>query len=400
MKSLLFAVSVLLGGMQLLAQNEFESQVDEEFNQVYQNSTPSSSSNSTLKNGANQNIKVETTQNVNISDVPLNESRADRLRRSRQQMEVETEQKIVERLESARMDDEKKRADVAQSLFQSQPQNQATTNVVTPTQTQNQSVQQIEQGKVQPIVVEIKSSKDEEKIRDEEKVLTVNEVKEEIKEIVSEFKEEKEVKKPETYFKAFVGLSEYDGVKNVQGNYSVGVGFGTEVRERVIFEGAFIFTNYEIERTDRMYYNPYNYYSYYSYPVQGVFQDLNQYNFQGALKYQFLDGTIHPSAGVALAYVYRKYDDVKYPSSFIYQNPIYGTYTDVKSSHAIDFGVVGGIDVMFSEGFSLNFDVRYMTNLYTRTYTNTATSFVMPPKANLIEERSYYQIGIGGLFNF
>src|SRR5690606_2509930 len=56
--------------------------------------------------------RVQTQPTTVIQANPLTESRADKLRRQRQNLELETELKIVEQLESSRMEDEKQRAGV------------------------------------------------------------------------------------------------------------------------------------------------------------------------------------------------------------------------------------------------------------------------------------------------
>ena len=55
-------------------------------------------------------IKIQQQPVTEVEASPLSESRAEMLRKARRQTEVQTEQKIVEKLEASRLADEKKRA--------------------------------------------------------------------------------------------------------------------------------------------------------------------------------------------------------------------------------------------------------------------------------------------------
>ncbi len=397
MKRAILIVGCLIGLLSIgYAQEEgnepLEMEVDEEFNQVYDayqgpaptaasevpNKVNQSSSGSVIQQ---QSVKVEVPQSMNSSNAviqptqnieasPLGESQADRLRRDRQNMEIETERRIVERLEATRMEEERKRAEKASQLFQKEEA--APPPVV-----------------VQPAPMMAPPAEPPPAV-----------VKEDIREMVEEIRAEENLEKKEkkSYLHAIVGLSEYENVRNIRGNYSVGIGFGSEVRERVIAEAAFVYSSYDIERTDfawPLYYYP-------TYNRTGVFQELNQYNVEGALKYQILQGTVRPYVGGALAYVHRKYERIKYPQRSYgygqYFNP--AQVAEVKSSHAFDFGALAGVDIMMTEGFSLGVDLRYFMNFYNRIQAQRPVSIVNPPKGSLIEEQNRYSFTVSGQFLF
>lgn len=401
--TLLFGVNFLVMPLGY-AQESMDLQVDEEFNRVYDKyqTTSPNGANIVATPAAELPRSAEVPQSygsqppVNVTGTPLNESRADQLRRSRQNMEVQTEQKIVEQLESARMDAEKQRADEAAKLFNKKEE--AKPVVVPPP---------APVAPAEPVRVVIETPPPAPPAKSEE----VQTVRDEIRDISNELKahvEAEDTPPPINYIHAIIGLSEYENIKNVRGNYSVGIGFGTEVRERVIAEGSFIYSSYDIERVDREWpqiYRP-------DYHLTGVFQELNQYNFQGAIKYQILDGRIRPNVGALASYVYRKYGNIKYPNSYyrLGYNP-YGSYYypnaysnfeygEIKSSHAIDLGLLLGVDVTMTDGFAIGVDVRYMTNLYNRLETAQPVSITRGPQGSIIEDKSYYQFGLSGQFTF
>ncbi|MBV2168346.1 MAG: hypothetical protein KUL82_06530, partial [Bdellovibrio sp.] len=59
-----------------------------------------------------QQSQIQKQPTTVIEASPLSESRAEQIRRARQDAELQTEQRIVEKLEQSRMEDEKKRAGV------------------------------------------------------------------------------------------------------------------------------------------------------------------------------------------------------------------------------------------------------------------------------------------------
>jgi opacity protein-like surface antigen len=250
---------------------------------------------------------------TNIQATPLTESRTEQLRRARQDAELQTEQKIVEKLETSRMDDEKRRAE---ALFGdknlSQPQAVPQQMVVVP-----------ESKPLAPVV-------DKESIKGE------------IREVLEEKELEKKKSKP--YMSAYGGIADYGKVTNVKSNYSLGFGVGSKLNDHLLAEGSFLYSNFDVRQVD-------NYYMYgTNYPR---ITNLDQYTGSFLLKALLLDGMIHPTFGGAASYSYRQYRDQG--RNVIYNNDGY--------SQAFDLGLSLGVEADITETMSLGVDYRYMWNL-------------------------------------
>ncbi len=292
-----------------------------------------------------------------IEASPLSDSKADMIRKSRQNEEMNTETRIVEKLEQSRMEDEKRRAAV---LFGDKFDNLNGAHAA-PVQ-QAPIVQPIQPA--QPVYIEPKET------------LSRDAVREEVRAALSE--DDTAVTAPvETrYFAGIAGIGEYPDVKNVKGNYSLGAAFGTRY-DYLLVEGSFLMSNYSVDLNN------------FSNGRRDDY-DVNQY--QGAItaKYQLLGGVVRPVLGGLIAYSYRK---------FSLTNGFSGQSEDTGYSHAIDLGVDAGVDIEFSPKFSLGLDMKYMFNMSSRVtsnYQNSSYGYVGTP----IEKLQYYIAGISARVNF
>lgn len=394
-----------------LAQN-FDSDVDAEIDQIaapsasaqaqsgqpiyiVNQATPTATSTSGAVATQNQ-LAVQTQPTTVVEATPLTESRAEKIRKARQDAEVQTEQKIVEKLEVSRMEDEKRRANV---LFGDKFQQMQEGN--------GQNVQQVQVQAVQPAPVQ--------PVYVAPAPVPVQEVKEDTRGIVREeiraaMESEKEVA-PEVnesrYFGALVGIGDYPDVRNVKGNYALGAQFGTKY-DGFIVEGSFIYSNYRVQTgvTSTPYsgsgygygygygYNQYNNYGAYGMPAE---VDVNQYTGALAAKYEFFGGFVRPNVGGVLAYSYR---------DFSWAND--GYYNSVNSaakasSHAVDLGVVAGADLAFTPKFALGLDFRYMFNMASRVENNNVNwmnASYNPNYGTPIEKLQYYVMSLVGKVTF
>jgi len=312
-----------------------------------------------------------------IESTPLVESKAEMMRKSRQDAEVQTEQKIVEKLEASRLEDEKRRADVLfgnkfDQLQGASTQIQAENSNVTVQQTQAQV----------PVVVQSAP------------VVTPVEPKENIRDVVREelaaskssltVEEVTPIAPTEVrYFGGIVGIGDYPDVKNVRGNYSFGAAFGTKF-DALILEGSFLYSNYTVEKVDC------NCVSYFPTLV-----DANQYQAAVSAKYQLMTGMVRPVLGGLVSYSYRKFDWNSMPTYYPYNN--YGTSSD---SHAIDLGVTAGVDLELSKKFALGFEYRYMFNLSSRVDNQSILTGPQSQYGTPIEKLSYYTLGVAAKVNF
>ncbi len=296
-----------------------------------------------------------------IEASPLSDSKADMIRKNRQDEEMRTETRIVEKLEQSRMEDEKKRAavlfgdkfDKLQNTQEQQPQPQV------------QPAAPVQQP-AQPVYIEPKET------------LSRDAVREEVRAALKEDETAVTAPTESRYFAGIAGIGEYPDVKNVKGNYSLGAAFGTRYDEYLLVEGSFLMSNYTVDLN----------------PVGGFRTDsyeVNQYQGAIAAKYQLLGGMIRPVLGGLVSYSYRK---------FTLTNGYFGAQNqDTGYSHAVDLGVDAGVDIEFSQRFSLGMDIKYMFNMSSRVtaeYANSSYGYMGTP----IEKLQYYIAGISARVNF
>lgn len=309
-----------------------------------------------------------------IEASPLADSKADMIRKSRQNEEMNTESKIVEKLEQSRMEDEKKRASVLfGDRFEALQNGSAAPSPV--------QVAPAPQP-VQPIYIEQKKEAAPTVEVEPKETLTRDAVREEVRAALTE--DSKAITAPvETrYFSGYAGIGEYPDVKNVKGNYSLGAAFGTRY-DYFMIEGAFIMSNYSVDINN-----------FAAAGVPGGYRldsyDVNQYQGSIAAKYQLLGGMVRPVLGGLIAYSYRKY---------ALTNSYTNASQDTGNSHSIDLGINTGIDLEFSPKFSLGVDFRYMFNMSSRitsNYQNSSYGYVGTP----LEKLQYYTTGISARVNF
>lgn len=322
-----------------------------------------------------QQIQKQPTTVIEAS--PLTESRAEQIRRARQDAELQTEQRIVEKLEASRMEDEKKRASVlfGDKFNQMGNEQQVQQAVQQPVYVQPVQVQQVEEPK--------------ENTRDiiREELAAAMKVEEQVVDVPLETK----------YVAGVLGVGDYPDVRNVKGNYSLGVAFGTKY-DNFVVEGSFLYSNYTVEGQGYYSGGGYGYNYGYGYPYNNGGNywipnniDVNQYSGSLAAKVQLFSGIIKPVIGGLVSYSYR---------AFSWANDGYGYYNDsTANSHAIDIGTIVGADLEFSPKYSLGVDFRYMWNLSSRV--NAENTWMSGPQYGTpIEKLQYYVMSIVGRVNF
>lgn len=303
-----------------------------------------------------------------VEDAPLKNSAADGMRRKRQETEAQTEDGIVQALERARMEDEVRRRDRFNSAIgtgsqQQEPVSQSTApqypvyQPVAPVQ-----VQQV--APVQPVVIAPPAEPEEEKV----------DIRSEIRAALKESNTKPE--NPTTYYvSGQVGLGKYPDVVNVKGSVATGFSAGVVTPERVIAEGSFLFSKYEMEdvRNGNIYYPR--------------IVDLKQYNVGATVKYQLIPGRFQPLIGVTANYVRRTYDQQGY---------------QFRTSDAFDLGAVAGLDLQITDNFGIGVDFRYLTNIaYRDNSEGTRQSFVYPQLSDKpVEKLDYYTGSITGKLTF
>ncbi|MCB0420172.1 MAG: hypothetical protein KDD61_04200 [Bdellovibrionales bacterium] len=313
-----------------------------------------------------QSTYVQQQPTTYVEARPLVKTRADEMRERRQQAEAATEAQIVERLEQARMEDEKRRAErLFGDRFQAPAQ------------------EQVEQPVPQPVPVVVPVAPVQ--TVEPEKSATADELQGFKAEIISEINPLKEEKnKPEeakNYVSGLVGIADYSGVSNIDANIATGFAFGRRDASGFNIEGSFIYSNYYVDE------------GYWSYG-RPIFSELDQYNLGVGVSYSPLKGRIRPNAGGIVSYVYRKYG--QFYSSWS------GSYDTGSSaeSRAFDLGVTAGIDVDVTDNFTVGFDYKYMMNISSKTSSPYLGSRYVNTYTKPIEDLNYQMFTLSAKASF
>lgn len=302
-----------------------------------------------------------------IEASPLNKSRAEQMRESRQQVEAETETKIVEKLEQSRIEDEKKRANV---LFGDKLDNM--------NQPQQPAVQAAPAPVVAPAPVEDKES-------------TRDMIREELQ-MAMAADAPPPAPTSQKYFSASAGVANYPDARNVRGNYLLGAAFGNKYNNVYAVEGTFMASNYSVDKLDS---NPVQIFDPsapggYYYAPQVI--DVTQYSMSVAIKYFLLESMVRPVVGGLAQFSYRTFGAV---------DPYGGTTLGSATSQAIDMGLITGADIEVSPTMSLGVDFRYMFNLSSRTTTDNRSQYYRHPSYGTpIEKLQYYTLSFAAKVNF
>lgn len=326
-----------------------------------------------------------------IEATPLTDSKADLLRKARQDAEVSTEQKIVEKLELSRLEDERRRSEVLfgdkfhQMMDRNRPQEQVPADryyppvppplVLAPAPTPA-PVQEV--VVVAPVATPAPQPE-----------LTKEEVRAEVSAALSDFKEEKKKTEDKAYFGAIIGSSDYSQATNVKSNYALGLALGKKYDDSVAVEGSVIYSNFYVEQPPTYgQYVPCNYYTGQCYPRV---TEMNQYQVGLTAKYLFFPGSIiRPILGATMAYTYRSFTDVQFGASD----------NSEANSDAIDYGVVTGADLEVTKSLAIGLDLRYMWNLSNRNSAQFQQSIWQDPSRKPIETLSYMTFGISAKSTF
>lgn len=312
-----------------------------------------------------------------IEASPMAESGAEKLRKNRQDAELNTELTIVEKLEQSRLDDEKKRAEI---LF-----GDKFNSLSNKEQPKAEPAKVETQQAVVPLVVpEVIVAPAPVENKEETKAM----IKGEVSAALAEMKNQEEEKpKSSSYFGAMVGAGDYPDAVNVRGQYSLGIAYGRKFDDRLVVEGSFMYSNYQVEQRDGGCVID-------MYGVQNCYPritEMNQYSTGGLVKYQLLGGMLRPEIGALLSYTYRTFTDTQF-----------GLSDDGVSSQALDMGLMTGASLELSQQFSLGLDFRYMWNLTNKVDGGFQKSYVQPylKSDKPIERLNYYTLSIMGKATF
>jgi outer membrane protein W len=315
--------------------------------------------------------KTDVANKVEESNLDVSEDRngLNQLKSTRKQLEIQNELKVVEKLETSRLEDEKSRTE---RLFGNKANGFESTKE-----------KEVVMGKM--IVSESPLEKKSLETMDKEAIRS--EIRQTLLSLKSE-EEVKEVVEGKPYFSTLIGLGAYQDVANVRGSYSLGFAVGQMMKKNVAVEGSFLFSEFDVEQRDGGYVCDY-YYGCVQYPR---ITRMNQYQGGITAKYIPFEGSFKPYLGGSAAYTYRTFSDVQ----FAWPN-------NDAQSHALDVGLVAGIDLQVSEDFALGFDFKAFRNVTSRaTNAGLQKSFARSVYSSdtPIESLDFTQMGITGKFSF
>lgn len=410
-KSLMFAALLGMSPGMLMAQGNFEQDLDTELAQISatrsgpqsaegspagaaiapQGSVGSGSQPIYILNQATptsnaqvQQSQVQKQPQVEIYGAPIEVSRAEQIRQARERIELETENKIAEKLEQSRIEDEKRRADRLFGNSLNQTNNISGENVNVNTNAQQQAVQYV------PVVVAPKEEAPAPApVVEAPKENTRDIVREELRAALETEQQTPVEPMERRYFGAMVGVNELPDASNVRGNYSFSGSFGTVYDGAYAVEGTFGYSNYTVADV----YGAGIYVPQYD---AWIPREINTDQLSGslAIKYMFSDSMIKPMVGGLMQYSYR---------TFTWNDDFTPGGSGDANSHAIDLGLVLGADIEFSKKFSLGFDFRYMWNMASRVNTGSNAGWFGDSEymgTKPIEKFQYYTMGIVGRVNF
>lgn len=298
-----------------------------------------------------------------VEATPLTLSKAEELRKSREETEIDTERKIVEKLEQSRIDSERKRQQEIINAFgggaaaaaKAEEVAPAAPAVVAPQQPQ---VVILQAAPVPPApATAIEASKG----------ASIDDVRSAVREELRASQPiEEEKKKSANFISANVGLLDYDSA-DIQTIGALHLTFGKAFEDRWAVDFGLGLASAYVDESAFAY------------------RKLDQASLDLGARFFILTGRIRPSVGALVSYVDRRYSSLRDSTT---GQPL--DYPKLNSS-ALEGGLVAGVDFMISENLALGAEYRYMSNithkysdevLNTPGYRNAVGGYVTP-----LEER-------------
>jgi hypothetical protein len=323
----------------------------------------------------NTNVVVSQPTTV-VEATPLEDSKAERLRKARQEREVETEQKIVEKLEESRLEDEKKRAEkLFGGKLEKEEEKAEAAPVAPPVYTEHQMPQQ-------QVVI---SAPEEKKVTADDLENTKKEILDAVKAEQSVKMEAPKVEKPSNryYISGLIGTADYPSAANIEGKGAGGILVGAEMPNDFMVEGGLLYSNYFID-------------DFFWVTGDPIFKEMDQYNLGLAVKYSPLSGRFKPIVGASANYTYRKYFD---RAIYTWQG-VYLPNESEATTSAFDLGFLAGLEIGISDGFSIGIEYRYNTNLIYRSDSEIIDRMYRAEGSKLVEETAYSLITVGAKVMF
>ncbi len=270
---------------------------------------------------------------VRVLGTPISTSYAFELKKSRQEAEVQTEQKIVEKLESSRLRDEQERL---KKLFGDGTGKTHTIAKVQPRQT---------------VVVE------------DGHVVDGNEIYAEVVTPVQEKSEDS------IYVGIHGGQSSNltRSLKNVNSYGSFGVSFGSYDESGLILESSFFYSKHKLDKVyENLYKNNINNYR------ESYLTDIHQMSGALSLKYTPFSSRFKPYAGIAISYNYWIYS-ANVHSAYGCKGISFKYCSNQVKADSVDLGANFGVDFRMNKRVSIGFNMFVnVLNLYNNRPNRTS----------------------------
>lgn len=310
-----------------------------------------------------------------VEAAPVVESKAEVLRKTRQDAEVQTEQKIVEKLEDSRLQEERQRAD---RLFGNKMDAPAAAVVAAPAPA---PAAPILAPVAAPVIVQEKPAQPAQVTIEKVEIIQPTAKAEKLEPVAEskmETKAETLVESRSRYYVSGLAGNINYSASNVKSNYGLGVAVGTIIDDKWAVELSYFYSNHNIDDLWQ----------------QTVYHKLDQSDISGAAKYYFLSGKLKPYAGGSVTYINRKYTDRVYQYYYPGNN-----YSTTESTSAINAGVLGGVDFALSDSFMLGAGADYSFNVMNVNSFNER-AYNLPSGSQELEKMSYWTIKVTGKFVF
>lgn len=332
-----------------------------------------------------QNDSAQAQPTTVVEAEPVLDSKAERLRKARMGQEVQTETKIVEKLEESRLKEEQQRAErlfgdklepVTAPVPAPAPAAQATPPPA-PAPAEPKAPQQVNIQIIQP-VPEKREEKPVERAERAERPERLDSI---TAESAMETPDESAPMTAKPYYvSGMLALPTY-GVGNMKTNYGLGFTVGTLVNPNWALEGSLIYSNHNID----------------TFWDFNLYREMSQYDIQAVAKYNIMTGNLRPYVGGGAAYVYRKYNDrIKDPRL---QYVTFQNSPQSLDTHTVNLVLVGGVDFDINQSFGIGAGLDYNKPVMARNTPNF-TNYGLPSDSKPVEEFDYYTFKINARYNF
>lgn len=310
--------------------------------------------------------KVDTYSQTNVGE--NNGNYGSDIKNSRKSLEYRTDEKVIEKLEWSRIEDEKDRADRLFGHYSNKKYDDDYKK-------EDGDYEQKEEYSKPPVVVV------EKPVYTEPKTEVPYAYKDEVKTETSYALWDQQ-----SYIAPLLG-SMNSGAGHVSSDLATGIAFGTHFSSNFSVEATFLYSDITMDGTVNEEIDG---------KVYEGFKSGEQYSFGMGVAYHFTQwGKLTPKVSGLLAYTYRDMDQTR-------------SYQASATSTAVDAGLGIGADLQVSKNFSIGAELRWMNNLsYDRdnseldaAYASSVRRTRASSSVTAFEEASYQMFLVNGRFNF